>query len=81
MEYYTFDVMGSLGLTIEFNNMTNGEHPILSLWHLSHRMLGPLACAPWIKHLFMGIPFIERLKYYRVFMKWAAEELGLNIKV
>ncbi|ROW10957.1 hypothetical protein VMCG_00850 [Cytospora schulzeri] len=80
IEYYTFDMMGSLGLTIEFNNMTGGEHPILSLWHISHKMLGPFGCAPWAKHLLMGIPFVERLKYYRVFMNWATDELGLNIK-
>lgn len=73
--------MGAFGLTINFNNLTNGEHPILSLYHIAHRKLGPLAAAPWIKHLLMGIPFVERMKYYRQFMNWAHEELHRNIKV
>ena len=82
LEYYTFDFMGKFGLTIDFNNLSRGQpHPILALYHMAHRKLGPLAAAPWIKHLLMGIPYIERMKYYRQFMDWAATELDRNIKV
>ncbi|KAL5000904.1 cytochrome P450 [Aspergillus recurvatus] len=81
LEYYTFDLMGEFGLTIKFGNLDRGKaHPILSLFHLAHRRLGPLAAAPWIKHLLMGIPFIERIRYYKEFMHWAATELQRNIK-
>lgn len=80
-EYYSFDLMGMLGLTIDFKNLSNGEHPILWLWHIAHKKLGTLNYAPWIKHLLMGIPFVERIKYYRQFMSWANEELERNIQV
>ncbi|KAL8782128.1 MAG: hypothetical protein Q9213_005662 [Squamulea squamosa] len=81
LEYYTFDVMGKFGLTIDFDNLSRGKpHPILALYHIAHRRLGPLAATPWIKHLLMGIPYIERMKYYRQFMNWAAAELESNIK-
>ncbi|KAI2479850.1 CypX Cytochrome P450 [Pyrenophora tritici-repentis] len=81
LEYYTFDLMGLFGLTVDFGNLTKGEHPILALYHMAHRKLGPLAAAPWIKHLLMGIPYIERMKYYRQFMDWAHAELERNIEM
>ncbi|KAE8138750.1 cytochrome P450 [Aspergillus pseudotamarii] len=81
LEYYTFDLMGEFGLTIKFKNLERaGPHPILTIYHMAHRRLGPFAAAPWIKHLMMGIPYIERMKYYRQFMDWAATELQRNIK-
>jgi tryprostatin B 6-hydroxylase len=81
VEYYTFDVMGFLNATIKFNYLEQQKHPILDLWHIAHKKWGPLNSAPWIKHLLMGIPFVEGLKYYRQFMKWSEEELDRNIKV
>ena len=82
LEFYTFDLMGEFGLTIKFANLDRGRaHPILTLFHLAHRMMGPLAAAPWIKHLLMGIPFIERIRYYKQFMQWADSELHRNITV
>ncbi|KAG9378273.1 CypX Cytochrome P450 [Pyrenophora tritici-repentis] len=81
LEYYTFDLMGLFGLTVDFGNLTKGEHPILALYHMAHKKLGPLAAAPWIKHLLMGIPYIERMKYYRQFMDWAHAELERNIQM
>ncbi|KAI1819538.1 cytochrome P450 [Xylaria intraflava] len=78
-EYYTFDLMGVLNLTVDFNSLQKQEHPILDLWHVAHKLLGPLNSAPWLKHLFMGIPFVERIKYYRQFMGWAHDELVRNI--
>ncbi|CAH0026871.1 unnamed protein product [Clonostachys rhizophaga] len=80
LEYYTFDAMGKFGLSVDFDNLSGEEHPIMSLYHIAHRRLGPLAAAPWVKHLLMGIPFIERMKYYRMFFKWAHEELDKNIE-
>lgn len=80
-EYYSFDLMGMLGLTIDFKNLREGEHPILWLWHVAHKKLGALNYAPWIKHLLMGIPFVERMKYYHQFMTWANDELQRNIQV
>lgn len=78
LEYYTFDLMGKFGLTIDFNNLSRGKpHPILAFYHIAHRRLGPLAATPWIKHLLMGIPYIEGMKFYH----WAAAELDSNIKV
>ncbi|KND87186.1 Tryprostatin B 6-hydroxylase [Tolypocladium ophioglossoides CBS 100239] len=53
LEYYTIDVMGLFGLTIDFNNLAEGEHPILGIYHMAHHLLGPLAAAPWLKHLMM----------------------------
>ncbi|KAK4233003.1 cytochrome P450, partial [Achaetomium macrosporum] len=79
-EYYSFDLMGMLGLTIDFKNLTDGEHPIMWLWHIAHQKLGALNSAPWVKHLLMGIPGIKRMKYYRRFMNWANEELQRNIR-
>ncbi|KAE8357309.1 cytochrome P450 [Aspergillus caelatus] len=68
LEYYTFDLMGEFGLTIKFKNLERaGPHPILTIYHMAHRRLGPFAAAPWIKHLMM-------------FMDWAATELQRNIK-
>lgn len=81
LEYYTFDLMGMFGLTIDFGNLTHGEYPILSLYHMAYRKLGPLAAAPWIKRLLMGIPYVERMKYYWKFMDWAHSELERNIQV
>ncbi|PHH92770.1 hypothetical protein CDD83_5176 [Cordyceps sp. RAO-2017] len=79
LEHYTFDVMGLFGLTIDFRNLADGEHPLLALFHMAHRLLGPLAAVPWLKHLLMGIPFVERMKYYREFFTWADLELHKNI--
>ncbi|KAI0545023.1 cytochrome P450 [Xylaria curta] len=79
-ECYAFDLMGMLNMTIEFDSLKNQEHPILDLWHIFYKMLGPLHSAPWVKHLFMGIPFIERIRYYRQFMGWAHDELASNIR-
>ncbi|KAF2962933.1 hypothetical protein GQX73_g10637 [Xylaria multiplex] len=80
IEYYTFDLTGFLHANIKFNCLERQEHPILAIWHIAHTKLGPLNAAPWIKHLLMGLPFIERLKYYRQFMTWTEEELGRNIQ-
>ncbi|PYI26789.1 cytochrome P450 [Aspergillus indologenus CBS 114.80] len=81
MEYYTFDLMGEFGLTIQFQCLERaGPHPIMSLFHMSHRKLGPLSPAPWMRHLLMGIPYIKRLKYYKRFMNWAHDELNRNIR-
>ncbi|PYH92141.1 cytochrome P450 [Aspergillus ellipticus CBS 707.79] len=81
LEYYTFDLMGEFGLTIKFKNLENGQpHLILVLYHMAHRRLGPLAAAPWVKHLLMGIPLANKMKYYRQFMDWATAELHRNIR-
>ncbi|PLB54708.1 putative cytochrome P450 monooxygenase [Aspergillus steynii IBT 23096] len=81
MEYYTFDLMGEFGLTIKFECLERaGPHPILSLFHMSHRKLGPLSPAPWMRHLLMGIPGVKRLKPYKRFMDWAHDELNRNIR-
>ncbi|GAW18589.1 hypothetical protein ANO14919_080670 [Xylariales sp. No.14919] len=80
IEYYTFDLTGFLHANIKFNCLEQQEHPILAIWHIAHTKLGPLNAAPWIKHLLMGLPFVERLKYYRQFMTWTEEELGQNIQ-
>ncbi|KAE8421482.1 cytochrome P450 [Aspergillus pseudocaelatus] len=56
LEYYTFDLMGEFGLTIKFKNLERaGPHPILTIYHMAHRRLGPFAAAPWIKHLMMEV--------------------------
>ena len=82
LEYYTFDSMGRFGLTLDFNNLSRGKpHPILALYLMAHRRLGPLAATRWIKHLLMGIPYNERMKYYRQSMDWAAAELESDIEV
>lgn len=73
--------MGKFGLSVDFNNLSGKEHPIMNIYHIAHRRMGPLAAAPWIKHLLMGIPFIEQMKYYRIFFSWTREELNKNIEV
>lgn len=73
--------MGLFGLTIDFKNLTQGEHSILGLYHKAHHLLGPLAAVPWLKHLVMGIPFVERIRYYKMFFSWAQSELERNIQV
>lgn len=73
--------MGKFGLSVDFNNLSGEEHPIMNIYHIAHRRMGPLAAAPWVKHLLMGIPFIERMKYYRIFFSWTREELNKNIEV
>ncbi|KAK4226845.1 CypX cytochrome P450 [Podospora fimiseda] len=80
LEYYTFDFMGLFGLTIDFKKLTEGEHPILKIHHIAHHLMGPLAAVPWLKHLLMGIAFVERVKYYRHFFSWAGKELERNIQ-
>lgn len=73
--------MGKFGLSVDFNNLSGEEHPIMNIYHIAHRRMGPLAAAPWVKHLLMGIPFIERMKYYRIFFNWTRQELNKNIEV
>ncbi|KAI0485232.1 cytochrome P450 [Xylariaceae sp. FL0804] len=80
LEYFTFDLTGLFGLNIDFKNLIQGEHPILSLYRIAHEKLGPLGAAPWVKHLLMGIPYIERMRQYRMFMDWARSELYKSIK-
>ncbi|KAL4993614.1 cytochrome P450 [Aspergillus recurvatus] len=81
MEYYTFDVMGETGLTIKFKNLERGTpDPIVSLYRIANQRLEPLAAAPWIKHLIMGLPFAEKSGHYRQFLSWATAELQRNVQ-
>ncbi|KAL6231680.1 hypothetical protein BDW75DRAFT_233396 [Aspergillus navahoensis] len=79
-EFYTFDLMGEIGLGVKFENLDCGSpHPILALYHLAHRRLAAFGAAPWMKHLLMGLPFITRLGPYRRYMDWATSQLRRNI--
>ncbi|KAL4815064.1 cytochrome P450 [Aspergillus spinulosporus] len=79
-EYYTFDLMGEIGLSVKFENLDRGSpHPILTLYHLAHRRLAAFGSAPWMKHLVMGLPFIARLGPYKRYMGWATTQLQRNI--
>ncbi|KAL4748888.1 hypothetical protein BDW72DRAFT_214426 [Aspergillus terricola var. indicus] len=75
-EYYTFDLMGEIGLSFKFGNLDRGSpHPILTLYHLAQRRLAAFGAAPWMKHLIMGLPFITRLGPYKRYMGWATTQL------
>lgn len=80
-EYYTFDLMGKFGMGFDFGLLEGQPHDIHHLYHLAHQNLGPIGAAPWMKHLMMSIPYIERLRSYRLFLNWTTNLLQNKIEV
>lgn len=81
IEYYTFDLMGLAGMGKSFGNLSRGEDPILSLFRRAHRNLGLFAPAPWLRHLFMSIPFVNSMRELKDYNNWANSQISENIQV
>jgi len=80
LKHYTCDLTGRFDLTVNFNNLSRGEpHPILVLYHITHRRLRPLAATPWIKHLLMGISYIKENEVLSAVHGLGCAELDSNI--
>jgi cytochrome P450 len=55
--FYSFDVMGEVGLGKDFNNLTSGqEHPAIKGVHDHMTMLGILSTVPWLLNVLSSIP-------------------------
>ncbi|KAF1347461.1 putative benzoate 4-monooxygenase cytochrome P450 [Lizonia empirigonia] len=55
--YYSFDVMGEVGLGKDFDNLSSGqEHPAIKGVHDHMTMLGILSTVPWLLNLLSSIP-------------------------
>ncbi|KAJ4350581.1 hypothetical protein N0V95_004632 [Ascochyta clinopodiicola] len=55
--YYSFDVMGEVGLGKDFDNLSSGqEHPAIKGVHDHMTMLGILSTVPWLLNVLGSIP-------------------------
>ncbi|KAF2130546.1 putative benzoate 4-monooxygenase cytochrome P450 [Dothidotthia symphoricarpi CBS 119687] len=55
--YFSFDVMGEVGLGKDFNNLTSGvEHGAIQGVHDHMTMLGILSTVPWLLNVLSSIP-------------------------
>ena len=55
--YFSFDVMGEVGLGKDFNNLSTGqEHPAIKGVHDHMTMLGILSTVPWLLNVLSSIP-------------------------
>jgi cytochrome P450 len=55
--FYSFDVMGEVGLGKDFNSLTSGvEHPAIKGVHDHMTMLGIFSTVPWLLNVLSSIP-------------------------
>ncbi|KAF2202071.1 cytochrome P450 67 [Delitschia confertaspora ATCC 74209] len=55
--FFSFDVMGEVGFSKDFNNLVSGtEHPAIQGVHSHMTMLGILSMVPWLLNLLSSIP-------------------------
>ncbi|KAF2112705.1 cytochrome P450 67 [Lophiotrema nucula] len=55
--FFSFDVMGEVGFSKDFNNLASGtEHPGIEAVHAHMTMLGILSTVPWLLNVLGSIP-------------------------
>ena len=72
--YYSFDVMGEVGLGKDFGNLSTGkEHPAIKGVHDHMNMLGILSTVPWLLNMLGSIP--GAAAGYQSFFSFCANEI------
>jgi hypothetical protein len=55
--FFSFDVMGEVGFSKDFNNLATGvEHPAIRGLHAHMKILGILSTVPWLMYLLSCMP-------------------------
>lgn len=49
-EFYTFDILGRLGIDVEFGLLQGNECRPRELYHAGAKVLGPIISIPWFIH-------------------------------
>lgn len=77
--YYSFDVMGEIGLGKDFSNLSSGqEHPAIKGVHDHMTMLGILSTVPWLLNVLGSIP--GAAAGYQSFFSFCANEIQAKNK-
>ncbi|KAF3038407.1 hypothetical protein E8E11_005959 [Didymella keratinophila] len=77
--FYSFDVMGEVGLGKDFNNLTSGqEHPAIKGVHDHMTMLGILSTVPWLLNVLSSIPGVAA--GYSSFFHFCSSEIQAKNK-
>lgn len=77
--YYSFDVMGEVGLGKDFNNLSSGqEHPAIKGVHDHMTMLGILSTVPWLLNVLSSIP--GAAAGYSSFFSFCSDEIQAKNK-
>jgi cytochrome P450 len=77
--FFSFDVMGEVGLGKDFGNLTSGtEHPAIKGVHDHMAMLGVLSTVPWLLNILGSIP--GAAAGYSEFFKFCSDEIRAKNK-
>ena len=77
---FAFDVMGLIGYTKDFGNLSRGrQHEAIKDMHNHMTTLGRLSHAPWILYILGCIPSLA--KGYNSLPKWTAERVDEKLAV
>jgi cytochrome P450 len=77
--FFSFDVMGEVGLGKDFNNLTGGtEHPAIKGIHDHMAILGVLSTVPWLLNILSSIP--GAASGYSGFFKFCSDEIRAKNK-
>ncbi|KAL1961494.1 hypothetical protein VTN77DRAFT_1673 [Rasamsonia byssochlamydoides] len=77
--FLSFDIMGEVGFSKNFNNLNTGiEHPAIKGVHDHMGVLGVLSHVPWLLNILGAIP--GATAGYSGFFKWCADEIKAKQK-
>lgn len=78
--YYTFDIMGEVGFSKDFDNVASGtENPAIKAIHDHMAVLGVLSNVPWLLNMIGCIP--GAAAGYTSFFNWCSNEIKEKQKV
>lgn len=78
--FLSFDIMGSVGFSKGFRNLTSGiEHPAIKGVHDHMAILGIMSHIPWLLYLFGYIPGVSA--GFIGFFTWCGDEVERKKKV
>lgn len=72
--FFSFDVMGEVGLGKDFSNLSTGnEHPAIARIHEHMSILGIMSNVPWLLNMLSAVP--GATAGYAPFFNWCSEQL------
>lgn len=78
--YFSFDLMGDVGFSKDFNSLASGtEHPAIKGIHDHMAVLGVLSNVPWLLNILGSIP--GAAAGYTSFFNWCSNEIKEKEKV
>ncbi|KAF2272859.1 cytochrome P450 67 [Westerdykella ornata] len=76
---YSFDIMGDVGFSKDFENLSSGtEHPAIKVLHDHVKILATLVTVPWLLNMFASIPGAG--SQFAIFFKICADQLDAKVK-